>query len=146
MIWLKTRFGVQYVHCGCPLPGETVGQRLLRLIGAYTRRTPSFLNPPNIGEALTATHPSDCAPTAVLDHVKNSEREGEKVTGEGVGDLQSDDVQGVVKTHTANSLSTRSKLGIAAAFGALATGYTLGAYPALTTPNSCGPSCVKLEV
>ncbi|KZV73874.1 hypothetical protein PENSPDRAFT_251450 [Peniophora sp. CONT] len=53
----NARFGVQYMHCGCPLPGATVGQRLSRLIQRATRHAHS-------GSALrssedAATHPSD---------------------------------------------------------------------------------------
>jgi hypothetical protein len=54
------RFGVNYMHCGCPLPGETIGQKLNRLIKVTSRQSPSFLLPPDDDDALLAgTHPSD---------------------------------------------------------------------------------------
>ncbi|KAF7353803.1 hypothetical protein MVEN_01065800 [Mycena venus] len=53
----KNRFAVQYTHCGCPLPGDTIGQRLSRLIGHGTN--PSYLIPPDREDLRAATHPSD---------------------------------------------------------------------------------------
>ncbi|KAJ7891315.1 hypothetical protein B0H14DRAFT_2560884 [Mycena olivaceomarginata] len=53
----KSRFGVEYTHCGCPLPGDTIGQRLSRLVGHST--TPSYLIPLDRDDLLAATHPSD---------------------------------------------------------------------------------------
>ncbi|KAJ7048381.1 hypothetical protein C8F01DRAFT_1282707 [Mycena amicta] len=53
----KKRFGVQYTYCGCPLLGDTVGQRLSRLVG--TKGNPSYLQPPQLEKSLNATHPSD---------------------------------------------------------------------------------------
>ncbi|KAJ6620392.1 hypothetical protein B0H10DRAFT_2163599 [Mycena sp. CBHHK59/15] len=53
----KNRYDVQYTHCGCPLPGETIGQKLSRLVGSSAR--PSYLVPPDRADLLAATHPSD---------------------------------------------------------------------------------------
>ncbi|KAJ7119045.1 hypothetical protein C8R44DRAFT_625746 [Mycena epipterygia] len=52
----KSRFSVQYTHCGCPLPGDTIGQRLSRLV---RHGTTSYLVPPARDSLLAATHPSD---------------------------------------------------------------------------------------
>ncbi|KAJ7494422.1 hypothetical protein B0H11DRAFT_1717508 [Mycena galericulata] len=54
----KNRYGVAYTHCGCPLPGETIGQKLSRLVGS-SGTNPSYLVPPNRDDLLAATHPSD---------------------------------------------------------------------------------------
>ncbi|VDB87855.1 unnamed protein product [Peniophora sp. CBMAI 1063] len=51
----NARFGVQYMHCGCPLPGATVGQRLSRLIQRGNHAQGSALH----SSAAAATHPSD---------------------------------------------------------------------------------------
>ncbi|KAF7304479.1 hypothetical protein HMN09_00850200 [Mycena chlorophos] len=66
----KKRFGQPYSYCGCPLPGNSVGQRLSRLMsgigfahghghghgGAY----PAYLQPPQSWskKAASGTHPS----------------------------------------------------------------------------------------
>ncbi|KAH8103957.1 hypothetical protein BXZ70DRAFT_888620 [Cristinia sonorae] len=66
----QERFGIPYMHCGCPLPGDTVGQRLSRLTSrfkspqpppAFPSSTPTTnpLNPPRHPDALSATHPSE---------------------------------------------------------------------------------------
>ncbi|KAK0499368.1 hypothetical protein EDD18DRAFT_1460302 [Armillaria luteobubalina] len=57
----QERFGTQYTHCGCPLPGDTIGQRLSRLISIYKRSgTSSYLVPPrDRSDLLAAMHPSD---------------------------------------------------------------------------------------
>ncbi|KIM42763.1 hypothetical protein M413DRAFT_123346 [Hebeloma cylindrosporum] len=57
----KERFGVQYTHCGCPIPGDTIGQRLSRIVGIYSPPTspPSHLMPFERPDLLSATHPSD---------------------------------------------------------------------------------------
>ena len=47
-----------YTHCGCPLPGETIGQKLSRVVQRY-RQQPSHLQPPEHQELFAATHPSD---------------------------------------------------------------------------------------
>ncbi|KAJ7084822.1 hypothetical protein B0H15DRAFT_847725 [Mycena belliarum] len=55
----KDRFGVQYTHCGCPIPGETIGQKLSRLVGPSRPGSESYLVPPERGDLRAATHPSD---------------------------------------------------------------------------------------
>ncbi|KAF8076954.1 hypothetical protein FPV67DRAFT_440215 [Lyophyllum atratum] len=54
----KDRFDLPYTHCGCPLPGQTIGQRLSRLVVSYTQK-PSYLVPPPREDLLAGTHPSD---------------------------------------------------------------------------------------
>lgn len=49
---------MQYSHCGCPIPGDSIGQKLSRLIGAQST-PPSHLLPFNRPDLLSATHPSD---------------------------------------------------------------------------------------
>lgn len=50
-----------YMHCGCPLPGTTIGQRLSKLSSLLKSPTdaPSALRPPARPDALSATHPSE---------------------------------------------------------------------------------------
>ncbi|KAF7294634.1 hypothetical protein MIND_01000000 [Mycena indigotica] len=67
----KNRFGVSYHHCGCPLPGETLGQRLSRLVGHGSN--PSYLVPPNRDDILAATHPSDHNAVFAFHHKAQSE-------------------------------------------------------------------------
>ncbi|KAK7035892.1 hypothetical protein R3P38DRAFT_3484110 [Favolaschia claudopus] len=67
----KKRFGIQYTHCGCPLPGDTVGQRLSRLVGHGSN--PSYLVPPNRDDLLAATHPSDHNAVYAFHHKAKSE-------------------------------------------------------------------------
>ncbi|KDQ63947.1 hypothetical protein JAAARDRAFT_187342 [Jaapia argillacea MUCL 33604] len=52
----KSRFGVQYMHCGCPLPGDTIGAKLSRLSHLF-RPPASYLQPPE--SVAAGTHPSD---------------------------------------------------------------------------------------
>ena len=60
------------MHCGCPLPvsssfsrlpateqGNTIGRRLGRLSASFLSRKKSPVDPPNRGDSLLATHPSD---------------------------------------------------------------------------------------
>jgi len=54
----QDRFDVPYTHCGCPLPGETIGQKLSRLVSSQ-HLTPSYLVPPPREDLYAATHPSD---------------------------------------------------------------------------------------
>lgn len=63
---MKARFGVPYMHCGCPLPGNTIGQRLKRLRALLDDSKPpsdlSALHPPthpHDSAAFSGTHPSD---------------------------------------------------------------------------------------
>jgi LmbE family N-acetylglucosaminyl deacetylase len=53
----KTRYGVEYTHCGCPIPGDTIGQKLLRMVNNF--RPSAHLVPPEHDKLLAATHPSD---------------------------------------------------------------------------------------
>lgn len=56
----KARFNLQYSYCGCPIPGESIGKKLSRLISISTasqRRSP--LVPQDRGDLLASTHPSD---------------------------------------------------------------------------------------
>ncbi|KAF8191596.1 hypothetical protein K438DRAFT_1830786 [Mycena galopus ATCC 62051] len=62
---------MQYTHCGCPLPGESIGQRLSRLVG--NRKNPSYLIPPNRDDLLAATHPSDHNAVFAFHHKAASE-------------------------------------------------------------------------
>ncbi|KIJ93443.1 hypothetical protein K443DRAFT_135047 [Laccaria amethystina LaAM-08-1] len=56
----KERFNVKYTYCGCPLPGDTIGQRLSRLIClTHPPEPPSQLVPPDRPDLLAATHASD---------------------------------------------------------------------------------------
>ena len=56
----KSRFNVNYTHCGCPIPGDTIGKRLFRLVGMQTPSTASsVLVPEDRPDLLSATHPSD---------------------------------------------------------------------------------------
>ena len=61
----KDRFGVDYTHCGCPVPGNSIGQRLSQMIGlrrystSSSQPSPSHLLPPDRSDLLSATHPSD---------------------------------------------------------------------------------------
>ncbi|KAG6908350.1 hypothetical protein DXG01_005168 [Tephrocybe rancida] len=54
----QTHFNMPYTHCGCPLPGTTIGQRLSRLVNHYGAQK-SYLIPPAREDLLAATHPSD---------------------------------------------------------------------------------------
>ncbi|SJL02687.1 uncharacterized protein ARMOST_06021 [Armillaria ostoyae] len=57
----QDRFGIPYTHCGCPLPGNTIGQRLSKLVSIHKQSgSPSHLVPPrDRSDLLAATHPSD---------------------------------------------------------------------------------------
>ena len=52
---------MNYTHCGCPVPGDTIGKRLSRLLtGVQTPSTSiSPLVPDDRPDVLVATHPSD---------------------------------------------------------------------------------------
>jgi len=54
----QDRFNVPYTHCGCPLPGKTIGQKLSQLV-RFQRLAPPHLVPPPKEDLLAATHPSD---------------------------------------------------------------------------------------
>ncbi|KAJ7134285.1 hypothetical protein C8R44DRAFT_609591 [Mycena epipterygia] len=61
----QDRYGVKYMHCGCPLPGATIGEKLsLSRVRLLHSRSPSVesrggLVPPDRADLLAATHPSD---------------------------------------------------------------------------------------
>jgi hypothetical protein len=54
----KSRFNIDYTHCGCPIPGDGIGKKLERLIGLQ-KPAPFQLVPYNRADLLSATHPSD---------------------------------------------------------------------------------------
>ncbi|SJL08357.1 uncharacterized protein ARMOST_11720 [Armillaria ostoyae] len=56
----QDRFGIPYTHCGCPLPGDTIGQRLSRLVSIHkqSRPTSRLVPPRDRSDLLAATHPS----------------------------------------------------------------------------------------
>jgi hypothetical protein len=47
------------MHCGCPLPGKTISQKLSKLVTLHFKHPPPFLQLPLHAEAPPATHPSD---------------------------------------------------------------------------------------
>ncbi|KAI0683786.1 hypothetical protein BC835DRAFT_1422969 [Cytidiella melzeri] len=58
----KERFGAPYTYCGCPLPGERIGERFARLKQRMQRtknETDSDLLPINHANGSAATHPSE---------------------------------------------------------------------------------------
>ncbi|EKM50657.1 uncharacterized protein PHACADRAFT_178388 [Phanerochaete carnosa HHB-10118-sp] len=57
----QQRFQVPYTHCGCPLPGDTLGQRLAPLKHrlSLSSSAPAALMPPRRADALGATHASE---------------------------------------------------------------------------------------
>ncbi|PPQ84317.1 hypothetical protein CVT26_011436 [Gymnopilus dilepis] len=54
----KARFNIDYAHCGCPLPGKTIGERLASLVKLHNK-PPAHLVPYDHPVALALTHPSD---------------------------------------------------------------------------------------
>ncbi|KDQ51291.1 hypothetical protein JAAARDRAFT_73757 [Jaapia argillacea MUCL 33604] len=77
----KVRFSVPYMHCGCPLPGDTLGVRLSQTVtSTLTRLSPqvtlrSHLHPPPNHLIYSATHPSDH--NAVYALIPNPVKKGE---------------------------------------------------------------------
>jgi hypothetical protein len=72
-----------YTQCGCPLPGNTIGQRLARLVThAGSRHYPlSRLAPPaDQPEILAASHPSDHNTVAVLGLPSNTTAKAQRET------------------------------------------------------------------
>ncbi|KAG6845550.1 hypothetical protein H0H87_007794 [Tephrocybe sp. NHM501043] len=58
----KERFGIPYMHCGCPVPGKTIGRRLSNLIATTSTsraQSPPYLIPLDRPDLLSSTHPSD---------------------------------------------------------------------------------------
>lgn len=71
----KERFGVQYTYCGCPAPGNTIGERLLRAIGHKSQTTASSqLIPINRTDTLAATHPSDHNSVRFVAHTEQAHK------------------------------------------------------------------------
>jgi hypothetical protein len=60
------------MYCGCPLPGETIGQKLSRLVSS-SYQAPSFLQPHGQQDFLAATHPSDHNAVYAFHHKRTSE-------------------------------------------------------------------------
>ncbi|KAH9930329.1 uncharacterized protein B0H18DRAFT_1117014 [Fomitopsis serialis] len=56
-VW-QQRFGVPYTYCGCPLPGDSIGDKLQRLLRRRSEQ-PSDLCPPAHPDAPLATHASE---------------------------------------------------------------------------------------
>ena len=72
---LQKRYGIPYTQCGCPLPGNTIGQKLARLVplSGSKHYPPARLAPPaDQPEILAASHPSDHNTVAVLGLSNNS--------------------------------------------------------------------------
>lgn len=76
----KSRFGIPYAYCGCPLPGDTIGSRvsllrhrtLSKLLPSQIR---TDLVPPADNEILcTGTHPSDHNAVHVLSEPESHRR------------------------------------------------------------------------
>jgi hypothetical protein len=60
------------MHCGCPLPGETIGLKLARLVSNPGQKA-SLLIPTNNPDLLAGTHPSDHNAVFAFHHKKMSE-------------------------------------------------------------------------
>ncbi|KAH8824704.1 hypothetical protein DL96DRAFT_1712950 [Flagelloscypha sp. PMI_526] len=70
-VWQK-RFGTRYTHCGCPVPGDTIGAKLGKLLGSPNTSTPPFLAPEGRRDDMAAlTHPSDHNAVYMLSHKKH---------------------------------------------------------------------------
>ncbi|KAH9049000.1 hypothetical protein EDB84DRAFT_1410083 [Lactarius hengduanensis] len=72
--WEK-RYGIPYTQCGCPLPGNTIGQKLARLVplsGSKHYPLARLAPPADQPEILAASHPSDHNTVAVLGLPNNS--------------------------------------------------------------------------
>lgn len=66
--WQK-RYGAPYTQCGCPLPGNTISQRLARLVphtGSRHYPLSKLVPPADQPDILAASHPSDHNTVAVL--------------------------------------------------------------------------------
>ncbi|KAG5636120.1 hypothetical protein H0H81_009052 [Sphagnurus paluster] len=57
----KKRFKVPYTHCGCPIPGQSIGKKLtfLRATQLHSNKVPPYLVPLDHPAALSGSHPSD---------------------------------------------------------------------------------------
>lgn len=67
-----SKFHVAYMHCGCPLPGDHIGEKLVFKI-KHHNHPPAFLHPPNNPDILGATHPSDHNSVFAFHHTKRME-------------------------------------------------------------------------
>ncbi|KZP04393.1 hypothetical protein FIBSPDRAFT_767494 [Athelia psychrophila] len=67
-----SKFHVAYMHCGCPLPGDHIGEKLVFKI-KHHNHPPAFLQPPNNPDILGATHPSDHNSVFAFHHTKRME-------------------------------------------------------------------------
>ena len=71
----QKRYGAPYTQCGCPLPGNTISQRLARLVphvGSKHYPLSKITPPADQPEILAASHPSDHNTVAVLGLPNNS--------------------------------------------------------------------------
>ncbi|KAI9447796.1 hypothetical protein H4582DRAFT_2068384 [Lactarius indigo] len=71
----EMRYGIPYTQCGCPLPGNTIGQKLARLVplsGSKHYPLARLAPPADQPEILAASHPSDHNTVAVLGLPNNS--------------------------------------------------------------------------
>ncbi|KAJ7598800.1 hypothetical protein C8J56DRAFT_1092684 [Mycena floridula] len=56
----QQRYNIRYTHCGCPVPGDTIGQKLSRILSRSGKtEPPNHLDPGHRPELLAGTHPSD---------------------------------------------------------------------------------------
>lgn len=65
----QKRYGTPYTQCGCPLPGNTISQRLARLVphtGSRHYPLSRLVPPADQPDILAASHPSDHNTVAVL--------------------------------------------------------------------------------
>jgi hypothetical protein len=65
------------MHCGCPLPGDTIGQKLRRLLSSQANSNDSELLLPPKSDARAATHPSDHNAVFALHDMSTSMRRRE---------------------------------------------------------------------
>lgn len=71
------------MHCGCPLPGNTIGQRLKRLTSILTsqsasaRSDPSLCPPSHHATVYNGTHPSDhnCVRVPMIQQGKKGQKD-----------------------------------------------------------------------
>ncbi|KAH8828834.1 hypothetical protein DL96DRAFT_1595733 [Flagelloscypha sp. PMI_526] len=76
-VWQK-RFGTRYTHCGCPVPGDTIGSKLGKLLNSSSssigNTTRPFIAPEGGRDDMAAlTHPSDHNAVYTLTHKKYCE-------------------------------------------------------------------------
>jgi len=78
----QSHFNVPYMHCGCPLPGQTIGQKLAKLVSQHLapRTPPSSLAPPANKDLLAGTHPSDHNAVFTFHHKATSDAARKKRT------------------------------------------------------------------